>query len=265
MGLGATSESGNIAELVPSVAVICAVVSVVTLEVATWKLPLDPLEIESVAGTMTLELFAEIETDVALLTAELSITWQVEGAGGITESGVQLSPVTVVVPLVIVTVFPNVVVVSVEPPVVTEPPVNPTAEEESVVVLDIVSATVATTPLAIVLVLIPYATQLEMPAVLLLHVTDFDAEFAAAPVDTEMELKSLGGYVRVHCTAPGCVVVEPNERFKLTTLPGLPEPEERLKLASCAIASVEPSVNNAANPRVFLTPLVHSSKSEPLS
>lgn len=64
-------------------------------------------------------------------------------------------PVTVVVPLVIVTVFPNVVVVSVEPPAVTEPPVNPIVEEESLVLPEIVSATVATTPLAIVLVLIP--------------------------------------------------------------------------------------------------------------
>lgn len=76
VGEGATRESGNIAELLPSVALICAVVLEVTLEVATWKLPvlLDPA-IESVVGTMTLELLAPIDTDVPPLgAAELSVT-----------------------------------------------------------------------------------------------------------------------------------------------------------------------------------------------
>lgn len=94
VGVGATSDSGNTAELVPIVAVMCAVVSEVTLDVATWKLPLlKPAETLNVDGMRTFEMSLLRETDAPAV--ELSVTIQVEGAGGITESGVHEIPVTV--------------------------------------------------------------------------------------------------------------------------------------------------------------------------
>lgn len=116
-----------------------------------------------------------------------------------TESGVHVIPVTVGVAVEIVTVFPDVVDVSIEPFAMIETPlVKPIVEEVSVVVLEIVSATVATTPLGIEFVLLPDTTQVETPAVALLQAIDFEAEVAAAPADTVIALKSFVEYVRVH-------------------------------------------------------------------
>lgn len=105
---------------------------------------------------------------------------------------------------------------------------NCTSDEVSVVELEIVKAIVATTPFAIVLVFIPDTTQVETPDVLL-QLIDFPAAVVAAPVETLNALKSFVAYVMLHWTPEGCVTVELNDKLKLTTLPGLPEPDERLR------------------------------------
>lgn len=102
------------------------------------------------------------------------------------------------------------------------------ADDVSVVELDSVRARVATTPLAMVLAFIPDTTQLETPAVLL-QVIDFPAAVAAAPAATTRLPKSLVKYVIVHWTADGWVPVELKDKFKLTTVPGAPEPDDRTR------------------------------------
>jgi hypothetical protein len=69
--------------------------------------------------------------------------------------------------------------------------VSCTLEEVSKVDVAIVSVTVATTPLPIVVSLMPYNTQLEVPATVLLQVIVFPAAVPALPTVTTMLEKSV--------------------------------------------------------------------------
>lgn len=92
--------------------------SELTVEVETEKLALEnPDGMGRVAGTIAFALFELSETEVPPEgAAALIVTTQVEGAGGMTESGVHETPVTVVETCVMVTELPVVAVASVEPP-----------------------------------------------------------------------------------------------------------------------------------------------------
>jgi hypothetical protein len=194
VGTGATSHSGKVAELDPSDAITCAVVSDVTTEVATGKLAL-----VAPAGTNSDDWM--IAWDVSSLSAtvvppdgaaELIVTRHVDGAGGMTESGVQEIAVTLWPLCWIVTVLPVVEVGIAKPGNDADTPLETwIAEDVSVVEPEIVKASVATTPFAMALELIPETTHLETPDVLL-QLIDFPAAVAAAPAVTTSALKSWG-------------------------------------------------------------------------
>ena len=82
----------------------------------------------------------------------------------------------------------------------------------------------------------PKITHMVEP-VALVHVKDFPAEFAAAPMDPETLVISVEEYCNVHCSAAGWVPPVASARLRVTLLPGVPEPDPSVKLAVCAFAS----------------------------
>jgi hypothetical protein len=108
------------------------------------------------------------------------------------------------------------------------PLVSCTFEEVSGVDAEIVSVTVATTPLEIGVSFMPYSTQLDAPATLLQEIV-FPAAVAALPATTLIPEKSVVEYVITHCRLAGSALLGSLiERFNTTPVPGLPEAGERL-------------------------------------
>jgi hypothetical protein len=179
-----TNHRGNIAELAPSVAVMCAVVSEATTEVATGKLALvAPCETVTEPWIIALALSSLRVTAVPPVgAAALIVTKQVVGAGGTTESGAHEIEVTLVTDdWVMVKVLPVVEVGIAMPANEAPPPV------ETVIAADVseveptkVNATFATAPFAMLFALMPQITHFELPAALL-QVMDFPA-VAAVPL-----------------------------------------------------------------------------------
>lgn len=201
------------------------------MEVETEKPALEnPAGTANEDGTIAFALLELNETAVPPAGAvALMVTTQVEGAGGITESGVHEMPVTEVVDPVMVTELPDPVAASVEPPAETPLAFKSDINDEVSVVEAMVKAMVATTPLAIVFKFVPETTHVETPAELLQLIV-LPAAVATGPTETVRAVKSLVAYVIVHWTAEGAVPVEDSDRFKVTTLPAAPEPDERTKV-----------------------------------
>lgn len=78
-------------ELLPNVAVIFAVVFVLTVDVVTVKFLLDePLAMFTDVGTLAAEALLERLTVVVLVAAMFRVTVHVDDAGGVTLAGLQL-------------------------------------------------------------------------------------------------------------------------------------------------------------------------------
>jgi hypothetical protein len=165
----------------------------VTVDVETEKpAPENPAGTANEDGTIAFALLELNETAVPPAGAvALRVTTQVEGAGGITESGVHEIPVTDVVAPVMVIELPVPVAETVEPPAETplalESAIN---DDVSEVELEMVKAMVATTPLAMVFRLAPEITQVETPAELL-QLSVLPAAVATGPTEKVRALKSL--------------------------------------------------------------------------
>lgn len=109
-------------------------------------------------------------------------------------------------------------------------------EEVSVVELDTVSDTVATTPLAIVVALGPDRTQITDPGCGL-HDRDLFAAVAAGPAENVAAEKSAVEYLRVHSSeAGGSLAGFVRFRFKVRLAPALAEPE-LTPSDTCALAA----------------------------
>ena len=113
-----------------------------------------------------------------------------------------------------------------------EPLVSPTADDVFSVDAEIVSATVATIPFEIVLELIPQRTHVELPALLLQEIC-LPAAVAAAPAVTVADVKSTVESLSVHWTEAGWVPELFRLRLKVTVVPGVPDPDERLRVTPC--------------------------------
>jgi hypothetical protein len=94
------------------------------------------------------------------------------------------------------------------------------------VVDDSVSATVATTPLEMVLELIPHSKHVEVPA-LLVQDNCFPAAVAAEPTAIVADVMSAVEYFKVHSSAAGAAPFI--AMLNPTVVPGLPEPADTLR------------------------------------
>ena len=99
------------------------------------------------------------------------------------------------------------------------------------VVDESVSATVATTPLEMVLELIPHSKHVELPALLLQDIC-LPAAVAAEPTANVADVISAVEYFRVHSSPAGAAPLR--AMLNPTVVPGLPEPAETLRAVVCA-------------------------------
>jgi hypothetical protein len=99
------------------------------------------------------------------------------------------------------------------------------------VVDDSVSATVATTPLEMVLELIPHSKHVELPA-LLVHDICLPAAVPAEPMAIVADVMSAVEYFRVHSSPAGAAPFK--AMLNPTVVPGLPEPADTLSAVVCA-------------------------------
>ena len=96
------------------------------------------------------------------------------------------------------------------------------------VVDDSVSATVATTPLEMVLELIPHSKHVELPALLVQDIC-LPAAVAAEPTANVADVMSAVEYFRVHSSPAGAAPFR--AMLNPTVVPGLPEPADTLRAA----------------------------------
>jgi hypothetical protein len=190
----ATNDRGYEMEFEARVAVMFAVVFDATADVATGKfVVVAPAWTVTDGGTITLVVSALSEIVVPPLgAAALRMTTHVEGAGGMTESGVHETEDRTGVGKLIVTEVPVPVVGIAEPPEsVATMPESSTGDDESVVEDAIVRATLATIPFGIPVALAPQRVQVMNPA-MGLQLIDFPADTAVAPATMLIEEMSLG-------------------------------------------------------------------------
>jgi len=96
-----------------------------------------------------------------------------------------------------------------------------------------VTATVATTPFDMVVVLKPNTRQFNDPGAGL-QVTVLPAAVATVPVFTVIEDTSAAEYPMLHCREAGRVELLASTMLRLTVDPGVPLPEERARLTPWA-------------------------------
>jgi len=105
--------------------------------------------------------------------------------------------------------------------------VSCTVEDGLVVELEMVRATLAITPFAIVLELIPHSKHMLVPGPFE-HEICLPAAVADTPAVTTTDEKSTVEYCSVHCRPAGAVPEPLKPMSRLTIEPGLPEPDVRL-------------------------------------
>ncbi|MBV6466434.1 MAG: hypothetical protein PGMFKBFP_01747 [Anaerolineales bacterium] len=133
------------------------------------------------------------------------------------------------------TVFPVVVTGVIPCPFGSEatPEDMVTAVEVLTVEAERVTATVATTPFGMVVVLKPNTRQFKDPDTGL-QVTDLPAAVATAPAFTVMEDTSAAEYPMLHCREAGRVELLVSVMLRLTVEPGVPLPEESARVTPWA-------------------------------
>jgi hypothetical protein len=165
--------------------VITAVVLELTGDGVTVKLAVvEPELTVTEAGTAADALPLESATLVLLAGATFRVTVQVEAVGAVMLDGLQVRLVgTGTGGWLMVTVAPLAVIVR-GLPLLSDPdePTSVTGEDVAVVPAAIWNVTVATTPFPIGVVLMPATTHRISPGEMVLHVADFPAALAAAPV-----------------------------------------------------------------------------------
>lgn len=223
-----------------SVAVTVAVAAAVKMPVVAENATEDcPLATVADAGTVSAAALSEIVIAVLAVATAESVAVQVAVAEEPSEVGEQTSELNVGAADSIVTVPPVDVMGNVSALLLAALTLDAWMFRVTVVELArTVTLTLASTPLAIVLLSKPQTTQFAWE-VEILQESDFPTAVAAAPADTLTEPSSAALYIRVNSTAAGWDVVEElvRESANATVEPGSPDPEESVKLVVWLYAS----------------------------
>jgi hypothetical protein len=193
------------------------------------KVPVvDPAGTVADAGTVKALLLSEIVTEVLAVGARERVTVQVEVALDATVLGEQARLETVMVGATVM--VPPVPEPAIELPV-PEAAITLLTDTATLALAAAVSFTVivAATPLPIPAAFMPLATQI-MDVVPGTQLSVLPAAVSADPATALTEATSLDAYESIHCSAAGELLPD-RDRFRLTELPCVPDPEARLNEA----------------------------------
>ena len=207
------------------------------------------------AGTAKLvELDPSATVTPPVPAGPLKLTVQVDVPAELTEAGLHDRELTVTETAGIV-IVPLMGETATEAPASEAPRALATAIGAVVAPLVNVTVTTATTPLEIILELMPEAMQIYAAAPPV-HETDLPAAVEAAPAATLTFATLAAGYESVHSTAAGSLPAgEDIERFSTTVLPAVAVPDESVKTDCAHRALPNPrAVAKTAKPKTLDIP-----------